>query len=59
MKGKVIEEPPAEEVETTENKETLEENAGKTVRFDIQPEQEIEKITSGQVNKAISNQERN
>ena len=47
MKGKVIEEPPAEEVEANENKETLEENAGKTVRFDIQPEQEIEKITSG------------
>ncbi len=49
MKGKVIEEPQTEEIEGDDKK--LTENSKKTVKFDIQPEQEIEKFASGKFNR--------
>merc|ERR1719354_227966 len=47
MKGKVIEEPQTEEIEGDDKK--LTENSKKTVKFDIQPEPEIEKFASDPV----------
>ena len=49
MKGKVIEEPQTEEIEGDDKK--LTENSKKTVKFDIQPEQESEKFASGKFNR--------
>merc|ERR1719354_1389875 len=47
MKGKVIEEPQTEEIEGDDKK--LPENSKKSVKFDIQPEPEIEKFASDPV----------